>query len=240
MAEQNNWMEFTRFVPGFDFLKNLTPSGLGGAPAAAPSAAGGFQQWLAPTMDEAEIQKRIDELKVVQFWLEQNSRALEASIQALQVQKSTVATLKSMNAGMQQMSQVFSDGIKQSAERSAQAFEQDFAAPEASKASATTAQAHAAAEPRDEKLELQFMQAQATQWWSALTEQFQNIASRALNDMGHNVTAMQQAAEADSAASAPAEAPAEAPKAAAAAKKTSRQAAQDKTKSPSPSSKRAD
>lgn len=232
MAEQNNWMEFTRFVPGFDFLKNLTPSGLGGAPAAAPAAAGGFQQWLAPTMDEAEIQKRIDELKVVQFWLEQNSRALEASIQALQVQKGTVATLKSMNAGMQQMSQVFSDGIQQSAERSAQAFEQDVAAPEAPKASATTAQAHAAAEPRDEKLELQFMQAQATQWWSALTEQFQSIASRALNDMGHNVAAMQQA---DSAASAPAEAP----QAAAAAKKASRPAAQDKAKSPSPSSKRA-
>lgn len=234
MAEQNNWMEFTRFVPGFDFLKNLTPSGLGGAPAAAP-AAGGFQQWLAPTMDEAEIQKRIDELKVVQFWLEQNSRALEASIQALQVQKGTVATLKSMNAGMQQMSQVFSDGIKQSAERSAQAFEQDVAAPEVPKASAATAQAHAAAEPRDEKLELQFMQAQATQWWSALTEQFQSIASRALNDMDHNVAAMQQAAEADSAASAPAEAP----QAAAAAKKASRPAAQDKAKSPSPSSKRA-
>lgn len=194
MADQNNWMEFTRFVPGFDFLKNLTPPGVG---AAAPSAPAGFQQWLAPTMDEFEIQKRIDELKVVKFWLEQNTRALEASVQALEVQKGTLATLKSMNAGMQQMSQVFAEGVKQSAQPCANPFAQTAAAaitaaPSAPQKSPPSAQAEAGADALDVRAENLFLQAQAGQWWSALTEQFQAIASKALEDIGKNVAAMQQ------------------------------------------------
>ena len=41
-----------------------------------------------------ELDKRIDELKAVQFWLDQNAMALKATIQALEVQKMTLATLK--------------------------------------------------------------------------------------------------------------------------------------------------
>ena len=44
-----------------------------------------------------ELDKRIDELKAVQFWLDQNAMALKATIQALEVQKMTLATLKGMN-----------------------------------------------------------------------------------------------------------------------------------------------
>ncbi|THJ34286.1 hypothetical protein E8K88_07130 [Lampropedia aestuarii] len=199
MTDQNNWAEFMRFVPGFDFLKNLASPAVGGASAgAASTASGAFQQWLAPTMDEGEIQKRIDELKVVQFWLEQNTRALEASIHALEVQKSTVATLKSMNAGMQHMSQTFADSMAHSAQRTASAFEQDFGA-----ASAPATPDTAAAQPpkpgADEAAQaplpmpdVPLMQAQAAQWWTALTEQFQTIASKAMQDIGNNVAAMQQ------------------------------------------------
>ena len=80
--------DFTKFVPGFDFLKNLTPGASG--TAAAPG-------WVAPTLDPEELDKRIQELKTVQFWLEQNAKAVGATIQALEVQRMTLATLKGMN-----------------------------------------------------------------------------------------------------------------------------------------------
>ena len=83
--------DFTKFVPGFDFLKNLTPGG--GASATSAAAPG----WVAPTLDPEELEKRIQELKTVQFWLEQNSKAVGATIQALEVQRMTLQTLKGMN-----------------------------------------------------------------------------------------------------------------------------------------------
>ena len=55
-------------VPGFDFLQSLVKN----AGAAMP----GIGQWVAPTLDPAELEKRIDELRTVQFWLEQNARML--------------------------------------------------------------------------------------------------------------------------------------------------------------------
>ena len=53
--------------------------------------------WVAPTLNVEELDKRIDELKAVHFWLDQNSKALGATMQALEVQKMTLATLKGMN-----------------------------------------------------------------------------------------------------------------------------------------------
>jgi len=51
-------------------------------------------------LNPEELQKRIDELKTVQFWLEQNARMLGTTIQALEVQRMTLSTLKTMNVQM--------------------------------------------------------------------------------------------------------------------------------------------
>ena len=83
---------FGKFVPGFDFLQNLAK----GATSNIPQMPN-LGNWVAPTLNVEELEKRIDELKAVHFWLEQNSRALGATIQALEVQKMTLATLKGMN-----------------------------------------------------------------------------------------------------------------------------------------------
>ena len=83
---------FTKMVPGFDFLQNLVKN----AGAAIP----GIGQWVAPTLDPAELEKRINDLRTVQFWLEQNARMLATTIQALEVQKMTLSTLKTMNVQM--------------------------------------------------------------------------------------------------------------------------------------------
>lgn len=84
--------DYTKFVPGFDFLQALVK----GAGAALPSVG----QWVAPTLDPDEIDKRIEELRTVQFWLEQNARMLSATIQALEVQRMTLSTLRTMNVQM--------------------------------------------------------------------------------------------------------------------------------------------
>lgn len=138
--------DFTQFVPGFDFLKNLG-AGSGGSSNAASA-------WVAPTLDPEELDKRIQELKTVQFWLEQNAKALGATIQALEVQRMTLSTLKSMNMNFQDMV--------------------DAAKP----ASADKPAAESAVPGVD-----------PAQWWNALTQQFQTIASQAVQDMGQHAQA---------------------------------------------------
>jgi hypothetical protein len=83
---------FTKLVPGFDFLQGLVKN----AGAALPN----IGQWVAPTLNPEELERRIEELRTVQFWLEQNAKMLGATIQALEVQRMTLSTLKTMNVQM--------------------------------------------------------------------------------------------------------------------------------------------
>src|SRR3954454_1549882 len=94
MSDNTNF-GFGKLVPGFDFLQNLAK----GAAKTMPS----LQSWVAPTLNVEELDKRISELKAVQFWLDQNGKALAATIQALEVQKMTLATLRGMNFSMAEL-----------------------------------------------------------------------------------------------------------------------------------------
>ena len=93
---------FGKFVPGFDFLQSLS-KGAASNSTQMPS----LSSWIAPTMSVEDVEKRIKELKSVQFWLEQNSRALTATIQALEVQKMTLSTLEGMNVSMSDVANAF-------------------------------------------------------------------------------------------------------------------------------------
>lgn len=91
---------FGKYVPGFEFLQSLAGQaasgvahGLGQSVPQLPN----LSHWVAPTFNVEELEKRIEELKAVHFWLDQNTKALSATIQALEVQKMTLATLKTMN-----------------------------------------------------------------------------------------------------------------------------------------------
>jgi hypothetical protein len=96
---------FGKLVPGFDFLQNI---------AKGASQMPNLSNWIAPTLNPEELEKRIGELKAVHFWLDQNSKALGATIQALEVQKMTLATLKGMNFNMGEVANAFklkTDGV---------------------------------------------------------------------------------------------------------------------------------
>ncbi len=97
---------FGQFVPGFDFLQNLSKNAAQAQPSAAVGMPG-MGSWVAPTLSIEDIDKRIQELKSVLFWLEQNTTALKATIQAMEVQKMTLTTLQSMNVNMADLAKAF-------------------------------------------------------------------------------------------------------------------------------------
>jgi hypothetical protein len=151
---------FGKFVPGFDFLQNLGQDanpGAKGSPQGMPNMA----SWVAPTLNVEELDKRIQELKTVQFWLEQNTNALKATIQALEVQKMTLSTLQGMNVNMAEMAKAFTAKMPDL---------QPDLQPEAKPTEPPQAEAKGPA-------------VDPMQWWGSLTQQFQNIAAAAVKDV---------------------------------------------------------
>ena len=146
---------FAKLVPGFDFLQNLAK----GATESLPQMPS-LSNWVAPTLDVEELEKRIQELRAVHFWLEQNSKALGATIQALEVQKMTLATLKGMNCSMADLAQA----MKLTPQSGGSA----PAAPSAAKPAEVPPVAGVVVDP--------------LRWWGSLTQQFQHIAASAMQE----------------------------------------------------------
>lgn len=154
-------------MPGFEFLQNLVK----GAGAALPNVG----QWVAPTLDPADLDKRIQELRTVQFWLEQNARMMATTIQALEVQRMTLSTLQTMNVSFGDLTEALR--IKPTAAPSSPAKPANALSPTAEAASPKSAPA-AVIDPM--------------QWWSAVTRQFTELATQALKD---NAAAARPAAQ---------------------------------------------
>ncbi|MBI3532516.1 MAG: hypothetical protein CK604_13900 [Curvibacter sp. PD_MW3] len=165
---------FGKFVPGFEFLQSLGK----GAAASLPA----MNSWVAPTLDPKVLDKRIEELKAVQFWLDQNATALRATIQALEVQKMTLATLKGMNFNPPDLAQAF----KPAAAAPQAATPAKTAAPRKPRAAASApgTGAKATAAPAPDPM----------QFWGALTQQFQQIASHAMKEAASKLPAAPQSA----------------------------------------------
>jgi len=177
---------FGKFVPGFDFLQNLAGSAVKGASQSIPQIPN-LGNWVAPTLNVEELDKRIEELKAVQFWLDQNAMALKATIQALEVQKMTLATLKGMNFNMGDLANAF----KLKATETVASTVQKAAEKTAEKAAdvASTAAAQPPEDPAKPKAKAKKPASSAAsgvidpmQWWGSLTQQFQQIATTAMQD----------------------------------------------------------
>jgi hypothetical protein len=55
---------------------------------------------IAPTLDVGELDKRIADLRAVEQWLNLNLSMLRTAVQSLEVQRNTIATLKSFGGAM--------------------------------------------------------------------------------------------------------------------------------------------
>jgi DNA polymerase III gamma/tau subunit len=211
---------FGKFVPGFEFLQNLAGQAAGGVVQGLGKSVPqmpNLGNWVAPTFNVEDLEKRIDELKAVQFWLDQNAKALAATIQALEVQKMTLATLKTMNfslgdvanslklkateamagfagvapapavpkgfAGLEIPPRTYGERapdpeVEDNEEDAEDDAPEEAAAPEPVKKS-RKATAAAAGEPSA----LTGGVIDPLQWWGALSQQFQQIATTAMKDV---------------------------------------------------------
>jgi hypothetical protein len=200
---------FGKFVPGFEFLQNLAGQAAGGVAQGLGNSLPqmpNLSHWVAPTFNVEELDKRIEELKAVHYWLDQNAKALGATVQALEVQKMTLATLQNMNFSLGDVANALKikavdtvsglTGAKHQfaglevpprtygkpaapPEAEPEADEPEEVEPEAPPpASRSRARTPAAAAPSPAGGVVDPLQ-----WWGALSQQFQTIATNAMKDV---------------------------------------------------------
>lgn len=137
----------------------------------------------APTLSVEELDKKINDLKAVESWLNLNMSMLRGSIQALEVQRGTIATLKSVGASL---ASAVNTGVNDKSIFDANPYASAFFhhAREADKPPVTPPKPQAAAptpapetKPEEPKAA---SPAQPNVWWNMLQEQFKQAVSTAM------------------------------------------------------------
>ena len=153
-------------VPGMtdtlEFVKNLW-GGMGVPGMSAPGA---------PALSTDDLDKRITDLKAVESWLNLNLSMLRTSIQALEVQRGTLATLKSMSESMAQAM-----GQKGDQTASLPPFSAFFNAAGVQQAGTAPAQA---GQPNAGAPTADAMMPAAVAWWNLLQDQFGKAVASAM------------------------------------------------------------
>ncbi len=163
-----------------DFVKNLWGS------MSVPGM--GMPGITAPTMSVEELDKKISDLKAVEAWLNLNTSMLRGSIQALEVQRGTIATLKSMGASL--AAAITQPGasektVFESVPYASAFFQQAAPAAPAPKPAPAPAPAPApepaAAAPDDAGNQAAAQLANPSAWWNLLQDQFKQAVSTAMS-----------------------------------------------------------
>jgi hypothetical protein len=176
---------FGKFVPGFDFLQSLAKGASNTIPQ-MPNLA----NWVSPSLNVEELDKRISELKSVHFWLDQNSKALGATIQALEVQRMTLATLKGMNFNMGDVANALKlkaadsvvSGVQKVTEKAASTAKTLTGVASDVASSVSNSGKAGKGKPASGIAGL----VDPLQLWGSLTQQFQQIAASAMKEAGRN------------------------------------------------------
>lgn len=173
-----------------DFVKNLWGS-MGVVPGIT-----------APTLSVDDLEKKINDLKAVEAWLNLNTSMVRGTIQALEVQRNTIATLKSMGQTLATAMQQPEAGKEKSLFESipyASAFFQHAAAtlqpgaaakaaagaaptaaPSVAPAAPAAPAASAAAAETGAMPDLASAAPVVTAWWNMLQDQFTQAVSTAM------------------------------------------------------------
>jgi hypothetical protein len=201
---------------------------------------------VTPTVSVDELDKKIKDLKTVESWLNVNMNMLRGTIQALEVQRATIATLKSMGESFAQQMNTASDAAgfaaAPEAAKSNTAWPMPAQAAEPAKAAAKepepakvepAAKATAAKAVGADKAETAAPFANPAAWWGLLQDQFKQAVSTATEN-DPTVAASKTKPAATASAKAPAKAPAK-PR----AKATVKAAAKKPSTAAKPAGKRA-
>jgi hypothetical protein len=134
---------------------------------------------MLPTVDIGELDKRIADLKAVEQWLNANLTMLRGTIQAMEIQRGTLAAVQAMGAqlgqGMESVGQAqgtaVDDMVSGAQQRATAAVEAMQRA--ATGSTAAPAAAQPAATPQMPALD-------PTAWWEMLQRNFNQVAESAL------------------------------------------------------------
>ena len=132
----------------------------------------------APAMSVEDLDKKIADLKAVEAWLNINGTMLRGTIQALEIQRGTIATLKSMGAALSNA--VKQPGANEKSVLAAAPYASAFfsqPAPEAPPAKVETPPAAAGAPGHAAASTM----ANPALWWTMLQDQFQQAVSTAMS-----------------------------------------------------------
>ncbi|KVP89527.1 alginate biosynthesis protein AlgP [Burkholderia ubonensis] len=185
----NPFSGFAGFQPA-DMLERMwemirmTPfGGMGAFPGAThglPPSLSGMSDMMAPLASVEELDKRITDLRAVEQWLKLNLGMLQSAIQAMEVQRATLATLRAFGAFAQTSMSAAEDAAVAAAKAAATPLgDTQQAAPEGAQADAPpegeSAAQNAAFDPAG--------------WWNLLQAQFNQLASLAMTQPGAQAAA---------------------------------------------------
>jgi hypothetical protein len=173
----------------WDMMK-LNPFAAAAAPGGSPSLSM-MSDMLAPLTNVEELDKRIKDMRAVEQWLKLNLNMLQSAIQALEVQRATLATLRAFGA------------FAQSSVEKAQA----------SSAASPAASGWPAPPPERTKSKVEAEPQQGTEatneggsndasfdpsgWWNMLQSQFNSLATLAMAQQNAGAAASSMSADED-------------------------------------------
>ncbi|MCC8392139.1 transcriptional regulator [Paraburkholderia sp. MMS20-SJTR3] len=141
---------------------------------------------MAPLTNVEELDKRITDMRAVEQWLKLNLSMLQSAIQALEVQRATLATLRAFGAFAQSsMAQPAPSAASEPASTPSPAYSwAKPAQPAAQPAAEAAPETESAAADSGEKEAPATPAFDASAWWNLLQSQFNQIAQFAMTQPG--------------------------------------------------------
>ncbi|HEV2611929.1 MAG TPA: PhaM family polyhydroxyalkanoate granule multifunctional regulatory protein [Noviherbaspirillum sp.] len=131
---------------------------------------------VMPTLSVEEIRKKISDLKAVESWLELNMNMLRGTIQALEVQAATIATLQSMGDALSASMQGAQNGHANGKHKGSGADAPASGAKAAQKASSAP---QPTGKDQADAASLTAPLVNAAAWWNMLQDQFKQAVNNA-------------------------------------------------------------
>jgi hypothetical protein len=162
-------------LESLELMKKVWGAGFSQMPgfASPPSMLQSLPTMMVPTLDTDELDKRIADLRAVEQWLALNANVLHASIQALEVQRNTIATLKTLSTTMMTAPLMAKPAPAQPPAPIGSAF------PPAAAPSPTPRRNRRPAARETRAPTLAEMPMNPAAWWGTLQDQFTRIAAAA-------------------------------------------------------------
>jgi len=155
-------------MPGFANPAGMTPS---------------LSSMMVPTLDVDELDKRITDLRAVEQWLALNASMLRTSIQALEVQRNTIAILRMLGSTFATATAAATAPAKPAAQAS------DSSSANASTASRRTRRSQTKETKEASPPNLVEMPMNPAAWWGTLQDQFTRIAAAAAGETANKAPA---------------------------------------------------